>query len=222
MWYDNCFKHNICDFETINFQSYSCPYCGVSDRQRFYALYLKKIAEKESFDKKSLLYVAPQVAFESFLKKLKFKRIITVDLYMKNVDEQLDITNLYKFKDESFDMIICSHVLEHIVDDFKAASELFRVMAFNGKGIIMVPVMLSLDENYENKNAVTEQDRIKNFGQEDHVRMYSKKGLKKLLYSVGFNVQEVTVYDLIENEYENVGIHPRSVLYIVEKQVNNE
>jgi predicted SAM-dependent methyltransferase len=122
------------------------------------------------------------------------------------------------YEDNTFDFFICSHVLEHIQNDIKAMSELYRVLKPGGKCIAMVPIALSLEEDYENPEITTAEGRWKHFGQDDHVRMYSKSGFVNKLASTGFLVHQLDVNFFGYEIFDKHGIHPRSVLYVVEKR----
>lgn len=102
-------------------------------------------------------------------------------------------------------------MLEHVENDRKAMSELYRVLKKGGFGIIMVPILLTLEEDMENKKYNTEALRWKYFGQNDHVRMYSKKGFVAKLEEAGFKVNQLGVYYFGQDVFHKYGIHPRSV-----------
>lgn len=86
-----------------------------------------------------------------------------------------------------FDLLICYHVLEHVEDDRKAMSELYRILKPGGKAIVQTP--FKDGDIFEDTTIRTPEDRLKNFGQEDHVRVYSVQGLKKRLEQTGFGVE---------------------------------
>jgi SAM-dependent methyltransferase len=92
------------------------------------------------------------------------------------------------FQDQSFDVIICSHVLEHIPDDKTAMMELYRVLVSEGVAYIQVPYRRD-HETDEDPNITDPKEREKRWGQFDHVRLYGKD-LKLRLESVGFLVKE--------------------------------
>ena len=140
-----------------------------------------------------------------------------MDLFMEDVDDKLDITNMELYENDRFDIILCSHVLEHIENDRKALSEIFRVLKPNGFAIIMVPINLELDHDLENPEWTSIADRWRYYGQDDHVRMYSKSGFVKKLEQTGFIVQQHGIEYFGENTFQKYGIHNRSVLYVVEK-----
>lgn len=97
----------------------------------------------------------------------------------------MDVTDI-GYPDESFDIIICSHVLEHVPDDIKAMREFRRVLKKNGWAVLLVPIA-DIDKTYEDFSITTEAGRLRAFGQSDHVRKYGKDYIGRLK-SAGFNV----------------------------------
>jgi len=210
--------HSIFQKETINIEFYSCSHCGCADRDRLYALYFNKVFKLTNFPEKyKILDIAPSRPLTNFLRGFSNLEIRTADLYMEDVDDKTDIMNMSNYADESFDIFICSHVLEHVENDIIAMQELHRVLNRNGWGIAMVPIHLGLDEVYEDSSIKTEQERWKHFGQHDHLRAYSKNGFITRLESVGFKVNQFNIVYFGEETFLRHGIHPRSVLYIVTK-----
>lgn len=178
-----------------------CPNCFSLERTRVFWLILKKNDFFSS--KKSILHVAPEkMLFEKFnsYSKLDYKAIDKFEAgYTRPKGTiSMDVTDL-KFTDNWFDFILCSHVLEHVIDDIKAMSEMYRVMKKGGWGIIQVPLDFSKKETFEDFNITSSEDRIKAFGQHDHVRIYGVDYLSKL-EKTGF---EVTAYEVSEHFDEN-------------------
>jgi len=216
-WNNNQYIHSIFRTETFNIENYLCSHCSCSDRERLYALYFDKCVSKNDEKKYKVLDIAPDRSLSQYLKSSPNFIVRTADLYMEGVDDKVDITNMTIYADESFDIFICSHVLEHVEEDVKAMKELHRVLKKDGWGITMVPIDLGLEKDYENPDIKDEAGRWKHFGQNDHVRMYSKKGFITKLQSVGFTVHQYDVSFFGPDMFERNGIHPRSVLYIVTK-----
>jgi SAM-dependent methyltransferase len=214
----NQFVHSIFLFETLNLEFYSCSCCGSSDRDRLYALYFDKIlknTKKENVLK--VLDIAPAPALTNFLKSHAALSVTTADLYMEMVDDNIDITDMGIYTDESFDVFICSHVLEHIENDAQAMKELYRVLKPGGWGIAMVPVNLGLKDNLEDPAIRSDPERWKYYGQGDHVRMYSKTGFADRLQNAGFSVNQLGITYFGEDIFNKNGLNPRSVLYVVTK-----
>ena len=133
--------------------------------------------------------MAPEQCFIDRFKKLNHIDLITADLYSPIVDVKADICDL-PFEDNSFDIIFCNHVLEHIEDDKKAMQELYRVLKPDGFGIFQIPQDYSREKTYEDLTITSPEDRAKHFGQYDHVRIYGLDYFDRLR-SVGFKVNEV-------------------------------
>ncbi len=213
------FIHSIFSAETLNLLNYSCPHCGCSDRARLYSLYLNeqiRLKQNQNLTIK-LLDVAPDKILASWIRQWENIEYRSVDLYMPGVDDVADITDLNIYEDGKFDIIICSHVLEHINDDRRAISELHRILKDDGFALIMVPIFLSLSEDFESDEIKTSEERWKYYGQDDHVRAYSKSGFTKKLEGAGFSVQQLGVDYFGKEQFEKCGVHSRSVLYIVNK-----
>jgi len=158
------------------------------ERHRLLWLYLKEETDFFTTQKK-VLHIAPEQCFINRFKKLKNLDYITADLYSPIVDVKADILDL-PFKDNTFDVVLCNHVLEHIEKDKKAMQELYRVLKPGGLGIFQVPQDLNLDKTYEDFNITSPEERAKHFGQYDHVRVYGKDFFNRLR-EVGFKVYEV-------------------------------
>ena len=112
-------------------------------------------------------------------------------------NKKMDITNIDE-PDESFDLVICYHILEHISDDQKAIVELYRILNTNGKCILQTP--FKEGEIYENPTIIDPAQRSLHFGQEDHVRIYSLSGLQARLEKAGFKVK-ILHFSEPENNY---------------------
>jgi SAM-dependent methyltransferase len=100
-------------------------------------------------------------------------------------DKRYDITQIDEMNN-TFDFIICYHVLEHIEKDRQAMAELFRILKPKGIAIIQTP--FKEGDIYEDFSIQSKEGRLKYFGQEDHVRIYSIEGLKNRLKQTNFNV----------------------------------
>jgi SAM-dependent methyltransferase len=162
-----------------------CPVCYSIDRERLLYLYLLK--KTDFFSKKAkVLHVAPESRLSRIIKAHSNIDYLTADISASNVMVKMDITEI-SYPAETFDVIICNHVLEHIVDDAKAMSELYRVLKPGGWGILQVPISLSLETTYENFSVIDPSEREAIFGQSDHVRIYGMDYVDRLKNS-GFDV----------------------------------
>lgn len=205
--------------ETMNSHAYTCPHCGATDRDRLYAMFLEqRFAELEKTQRQyRFLDVAPSKPLQNFIQRHVFIQYRSADLYMDDVDDKVDIMNMDIYQDGQFDAILCSHVLEHVEDDRKAMAELYRVLDSDGFAIVVVPIDLMLETDFEDKNIVSEADRWRYFGQNDHVRAYSKRGFIAKLEETGFVVHQYDEKYFGAWEFRNKGVEPHSVLYVVTK-----
>ncbi|PIA79583.1 SAM-dependent methyltransferase [Gaetbulibacter sp. 4G1] len=158
------------------------------ERHRLLWLYLQNKTDFFSTNKK-VLHFAPEQAFYKRFRRMPNLDYTTTDLNSPLADVKADICNL-PFKNDSYDVIFCNHVLEHIPDDAKAMQELYRVLKPNGMGIFQIPQDLSREFTFEDDTITDKKERAKIFGQYDHVRVYGRDYFDKLR-SVGFKVDEV-------------------------------
>ena len=173
-----------------------CPGTFSLERHRLLWLYLKK--ETDFFNSNNkILHFAPEQCFHKFFKSF-FKNYTTTDLNSPIVDIKADICNL-PFNDNSFDYILCNHVLEHIYDDEKAMKEIYRVLNKNGIAILQVPIDINSNYTHEGRDIDNKQDRNKLFGQYDHLRMYGLDYFKKLK-KVGFKVKNIDYLSKLKKE----------------------
>ncbi|MBR9757483.1 MAG: class I SAM-dependent methyltransferase [Algicola sp.] len=158
------------------------------ERHRLLWLYLKNETSWFSENLK-VLHFAPEQAFYKRFRALPNISYTTTDLNSPLADVKADICNL-PFKDNSYDVILCNHVLEHIPDDTKAMQELYRVMKPGGWGIFQIPQDLNRTTTFEDNSITDKKARAKIFGQYDHVRIYGRDYFDKLR-AIGFEVEEV-------------------------------
>lgn len=158
------------------------------ERHRLLWLYLKDHTNFFTAPHK-VLHFAPEQAFYKRFRKLKNLEYTTTDLHSPLADVKADICDL-PFEDHSFDFILCNHVLEHIPDDDKAMSELYRVLSPGGTAILQIPQDLKREKTFEDDSITDPKERARIFGQYDHVRVYGRDYFDKLR-SFGFEVDEV-------------------------------
>ena len=167
------------------------------ERHRLLWLYLKN--ETDFFTKPiQLLHFAPEQAFYKRFKKLNHITYTTTDLNSPLADVKADICDL-PFDDNSFDVILCNHVLEHIPNDTKAMQELYRVMKPGGWGIFQIPQDLKREQTFEDNTITDRKERARIFGQYDHVRIYGRDYFDKLR-SIAFTVEEVDYTNRLPKE----------------------
>lgn len=161
-----------------------CPRCGSLERHRLIWMYLRN---KTNFfcSRLKVLHFAPEYCFQRKFKSLSNLDYISADLYAPSAMLKIDITDI-KLEDNTFDCILCSHVLEHISDDRKAMRELYRILKPNGWAILQVPIMR--EKTFEDISIKSAEERLKYFGNRDHVRVYGLD-YKERLEDAGFTVK---------------------------------
>ena len=196
-----------------------CPKCGSTDRERLVYTYLKYELNIFSRPQTRVLHIAPEMIIADQFIAHNFKNYTCGDFYAegqhadysRDFVEHMDVQNL-PFADNSFDLIICNHVLEHVFDEKKAICELYRVLAKNGIAVLQVPISPVLETTISDPS-ITDKDILeKKFGQKDHVRLFGMD-YKSRLESCGFNVQEIK----LQCQYPKYGLNPKEILFVGRK-----
>ncbi len=178
-----------------------CPKCDSLERHRLYYLYLKNIIPPDR--DMAVLHFAPEKILTSLFNSFPNVSYLSADIEPGKAMVVEDITQT-SFEDNSFDLIFCSHVLEHIPDDHKAMVELVRILKPDGFAILQVPIKSFfngrvIDKTYEDFTITDPIEREKAFGQRDHVRVYGKD-FKDRLETAGFEVKLVRYADDLHEE----------------------
>ena len=184
---------NICGFSGY-FQPHwfpvrpeaKCPECSSLERHRLLKLWFDHHADL--FNGARVLHFAAEIAMTRFIKPI-CQEYVTADLQPRGVDIKLDIEAL-DLKDSRFEIVVCSHVLEH-VDDRRALSELYRVITPSGFALLMFPVVEGWATTYEDSSKTTVEERWQHFGQGDHVRRYGFD-VRRRIVDAGFVLEEFT------------------------------
>lgn len=190
-----------------------CPGCGALPRNRLLWLYLQeeiKISEKQL----KVLHFSPSRSVMRKMRALKNLNYTTTDYESKLADKRYDITNIEQ-QNNVYDLVICYHVLEHIEDDTKAMKELLRILKPGSLALLQVP--LKAGKTYENPDIKTTAERLRHFGQEDHVRIYGDDFIIRLQHA-GFNVNETEYANRFsETEIEQLGLWKPEKIFVCKK-----
>lgn len=185
------------------------------ERHRLLWLFLKKETDFFISDLK-VLHFAPEQAFYKRFRRMENIDYTTTDLNSPLADVEADICDL-PFKDNTYDVILCNHVLEHIPNDQKAMQELYRVMKPGGWGIFQIPQDLDREHTFEDNSITDRKERARIFGQYDHVRIYGRDYFDKLR-NIGFNVTEVSFNkNLTPEEIDRYRLTPNEIIPLVRK-----
>lgn len=203
-------------FETLNYAAYLCPHCGASDRERLVALFLLEEFARRPPVETSILDFAPREGFTSYLRAFGPRSYRTADLFMDKVDLKLDASDMPEIEDASIDLLVALHVLEHIPDDHAAISEFHRVLTPGGVGVFLVPIARKEDRACECPTA-DEAGRWRRFGQDDHLRQFTRSMFRDRLAQAGFQVQLLDRSHFGLRSFHRHGISESSVLYVAVK-----
>lgn len=206
---------SVCDHKFKKFLPYGrkarenalCPNCLALERHRLMYLFLK---EQTPFFTAPLkvLHVAPEICFIERFEALNNIDYITADIESPLAKVKMDIHDI-PFEADTFDVVFCNHVMEHVDDDIRSCQEINRVLKPDGWAIIQSPVY-DIENTIEDKTITDPKEKERLFGQRDHVRKYGKDYARRLSKS-GLKVEEnlfvktlkpetIVKYALPENE----------------------
>ena len=190
-----------------------CPNCLSLERHRLMWLYLK---EKTPFfsDKLDVLHIAPEVCFIRRFEKLHGARYVTADIESPLAKIKMDIHKI-PFGADTFDVVLCNHVLEHVSDDIKAMQEIHRVLKPGGFAILQVPFFNPVpDITFEDNTIVDKREREKIFGQDDHVRKYGRDYVSRIRMSGLMPKEDPFVNELDDDTRKRYGLVKGEVIYL--------
>ena len=192
-----------------------CPGCGSLERHRLAWMVLEQKTNLFAPSEKSLLHIAPEPVMSDKFRNLSHIDYLSADLSDPWAMVKMDITDI-QYPDNTFDIIHCSHVLEHIPNDRQAMRELCRVLKPTGFALLMVPV--TRKETFEDPSITDPAKRAKLFGQANHVRRYGLD-FKDRLEDSGFSTITFTAGELVgENNYFRFGVqNPDQTVYLCSK-----
>jgi SAM-dependent methyltransferase len=174
--------------------------------------------EKTNFftEKLKVLHIAPEQCFHGRFSKLKNIQYDTGDLVSPLAKYHFDLHDV-PFDDNTYDVVICNHVMEHVDDDQKCMSELYRVLKPGGWAIMQVPIDYSNPKTYEDPTITSPEDREKHFWQKDHVRLYGRDYPERIA-KIGFNVKSDNYVNEIDaQKREKYRLQKEELIYFCEK-----
>jgi SAM-dependent methyltransferase len=192
-----------------------CPSCLALERHRLMYLYLKK---KTNFFSKKLkvLHIAPEYCFIDRFEELPNLEYVTADIESPLAKVKMDIEKI-QYPENSFDVIFCNHVLEHVEHFDVATSELYRVLKPGGWAIMQSPQDLSLAHTLQDDSITDPRERERVFRQSDHLRLFGKDYGKELARA-GFKVTEDEfVKELLKEQSTRYALPMEEIIYFCEK-----
>jgi SAM-dependent methyltransferase len=173
-----------------------CPNCLSNARER---LVIAMLQHHVNIDNKKILHLSPEKNVYQYLKSRS--QVVTTDLvpgFYKNIDKHIkqEDAMAFSFADQSFDVVIANHVLEHISDDLKAMSEIFRVLKKGGVAVLQIPYSETISATIEEPLIDNPAKQSALFGQKDHIRIYQLNDYISRLGQSGFIVSKISCKEL--------------------------
>lgn len=214
----------VCDAEAKSFLPFGSPpragaqcwRCHSLERQRFLWYYLQTQCRPKYSNDAAFLHIAPEGCLATGLKRWYPGGYVSADLLREDVDIKLDITDSH-LPDAQFDLICCSHVLEHVEDDRKALREIYRMLKPGGTALLMVPI--TEDVTYEDPSVTSPEERKEKFGQSDHVRAYGQDFVDRVAEVAGEQFRAVKPQDILDRDsLLRMGINDAAdAIYLMQK-----
>ena len=173
-----------------------CPLCGSLERDRLSVWFLRRETNLFAAGALRMLHVAPEEALIPVFSRAAGSGYLSADLHAPHAMERIDITAI-PYPDATFDAIYCSHVLEHVEDDRLAIRELHRTLKPGGWALLNVPI--SVQVTFEDATIVSRAERLRVFGQDNHVRRYGLDYPERLAAG-GFSVAQLAPAKLLQPE----------------------
>jgi SAM-dependent methyltransferase len=192
-----------------------CPSSLSLERHRLMWLYLK---ERTNFftDKIKLLHIAPELCFIKIFEGMENLEYVTADIESPLAKVMMDVHDI-PFNDHTFDVVFCNHVMEHVNNDLKAMSEIYRVLKVGGWAIIQSPVYPELEKTLEDPSITDPAERERLFGQNDHMRKYGRDYGDRLR-KAGFEVREDDfLHELSEEVRLRHALPKEEIIYLCKK-----
>lgn len=170
-----------------------CIHCGALERHRLTWSFFERRTNLFDGEGKRVLHIAPERQFVKLLRNRIGAGYLTADLFNPRAMVKMDITDI-RYEEDSFDVVYCSHVLEHVDDDMKAMREFRRVLKPTGWAVLLVPI--TAETTFEDPSVTDPQERLRLFGQDDHVRRYGPDFADRLR-EAGFSIEIVEPQDFL-------------------------
>jgi len=201
--------------------NFSCPNCGAHDRTRHIFLYFSRLDLWGKFEHSSILHCSPEKHIYDKIKEIKYKEYVIGDIdpdrynFSKEI-VKIDLTNI-DFPDESFDIVIANHVLEHIPEYKIAIKEIYRVLKKGGFAILQTPYSELLKRTFQDEGINNDDLRLRFYGEKDHHRIFGDDFFN-VFKEMGFSIDRKYHDNLIsEKETYLFGVNPKEDLFLFGK-----
>ena len=166
-----------------------CPNCFSKDRERLLFLFFSYFKNKLYINENSsILHFSPEKTLTNYFFRKHFTNYKTSDFFDKKANFKIDLENTLNHE-KKYDLIICNHVLEHIHNDSQALDNINNLLKNGGHAILLTPYSELIDDDIYLGKSLTNKQKLEFYGQNDHVRVYSKKNLIKKIEYAGFDLK---------------------------------
>jgi SAM-dependent methyltransferase len=202
-------------------KNFECPWCGAHDRERHMLMYMRAAGIIDAMPAMTILHFAPERRLSKLLEATNPVRYIKCDLYPEDSSTiRVDMLNIH-FPDESFDLVIANHVLEHVSDDSLALSELRRILKPGGLAILQTPYSPKLHNTWSDDGIDDNQGRLQAYGQEDHVRLFGRDIFNRIV-AAGFVSKVGWHEDMFpETDSNPYGVNVNEPFFLFEREESN-
>jgi SAM-dependent methyltransferase len=199
-------------------ERHNCPNCHCNDRERHLLLYLQAEGIYDNLSGLRILHMAPESNLELRIQSARPKEYIRGDLAPTRPEHrQLNVEKL-PFKDGSFNLILCNHVLEHVADPDRAMAELARCLAPSGQLIAQTPYVPNMKWTFEMFEPVSTSFAKLFYGQEDHVRLFGADLLHRF-HAAGLDGELLPHHQVLaEFDCDEYGCNEREPFFLFAKR----
>lgn len=204
-----------------NIEQFGCPICGAHDRERHLKLYFEELKLFQKVPNARILHFAPEHHFSQYIASFQPELHIKADLFPSSPTVLSLNIEAIPYDDNSFDIVIANHILEHVSNIDAALSEINRVLKPDGIAILQTPFSNQQETTLEDSKINTDELRLQHYGQEDHVRLFGKN-----IFEYFSQFLENDTY-LHKNIFKDVdtsrfGINPEEPLFLFRRKKNKK
>lgn len=204
------------DFVGSDYARLKCPHCLSYDRERHLLLFYRKRDVLPRLSDSAVLEIGPLPALERLFISLKPARYIVGDLHPEEMNhERLQKVDIQQtnFPDETFDLVIANHVLEHVDDASRALREIHRILKRGGRAICQTPYAARLSKTFEDPILQSEEDRCFFYSQYNHVRLFGAD-IPEYFHAAGFTGRLVPHSEILPDiDGETFGVNEREPFF---------
>jgi SAM-dependent methyltransferase len=196
-----------------NVERFWCPHCSSIDRERHLFLFLDRLNIMEHARSGAILHMSPEYRLRGYIEGHDLASYVRGDL-TPTADgvQQIDLHQI-PYPDETFDLVICNHMLEHVANAELALREMRRVLKPGGRAICQTPYSPRLTKTFEDPRLQSTDDRLFFYGQEDHVRLFGSD-IEQYFFAAGFVGRLVPHAEILPDlDPEQFGINEREPFF---------